>query len=146
MHYLCVTSPSTGKWSSPPTTGPGPSPCAHVSFTAINNHQAVLFGGRQPHDKVNDCYLMDFESMVRPESISLKCISIHSVGETEMSKCRGGSRGGAWGAHRRIELCVKLHEKPRVTHGMVLRETYLELLMGSFYVSTATTYSWCGFT
>ena len=47
---------------------------------------------------------------------------------------------------RRIELCVKLHKKPRVTHGMVLRETYLELLMGSFYVSTATTYSWCGFT
>ena len=47
---------------------------------------------------------------------------------------------------RRIELCVKLHEKPIVTHGMVLRETYLELLMGPFYVRTATTYSWYGFT
>ena len=46
----------------------------------------------------------------------------------------------------RTDNCVKINEKPRVTHGMVLRETYLELLMGSFYVSTATTYSWYGFT
>ena len=46
----------------------------------------------------------------------------------------------------RTDNCVKIDEKPRVTHGMVLRETYLELLMGSFYVSTATTYSWYGFT
>ena len=63
----CVISPSSGKWSSPPTTGPRPPPCNHFSFTAINNHQAVLFGGRQPHGRVSDCYLMDFESMVRPE-------------------------------------------------------------------------------
>ena len=60
------TSPSTGKWYSPPTTGPRPPPCAYFSFTAINNHQAVLYGGYQPgHGKVSDCYLMDFESMVR---------------------------------------------------------------------------------
>ena len=64
-----VTSPSSGKWSTPTTTGPRPPPCAYFSFTAINNHQAVLFGGRQPHSRVSECYLMDFESMVRPEII-----------------------------------------------------------------------------
>ena len=53
---------------------------------------------------------------------------------------------GCGKSSRRIEHCVKLDKKPRVTHGTVLRENYLELLMGSFYVSTTTTYSWCGFT
>ena len=65
-----------GKWSSPPTTGPRPPPCSFFSFTAINDHQAVLFGGNQPRpptvfeatsqqgSRVNDCFLMDFESMV----------------------------------------------------------------------------------
>ena len=53
-----------GKWSSP-TTGPRPSPCYLFSFTAINNHQAVLFGGNQPgHHKVDDCFFINFESMV----------------------------------------------------------------------------------
>ena len=66
----CVTSPSSGKWSSPPTTGPRPPPCAYFSLTAINNHQAVLFAGGQPkRGRVSDCYLMDFESMVCPEII-----------------------------------------------------------------------------
>ena len=66
-----VTSPSTGKWSSPPTTGPRPPPCSNFSFTAINNHQAVLFGGGQPGrgSRVNDCYLMDFASMVWPDTL-----------------------------------------------------------------------------
>ena len=58
----------TGKWSSPPTTGPRPPPCSNFSFTAINNHQAVLFGGYQPGcGQVNDCYLLNFESMVCSE-------------------------------------------------------------------------------
>ena len=67
----CVTSPSSGKWSSPVTTGPRPPPCSSFSFTAINNHQAVLFGGGQPGHggRVSDCYLMDFESMVCSEII-----------------------------------------------------------------------------
>ena len=46
-----------------------PPPCAHFSFTAIDDRQAVLFGGRQPHARVNDCYLMDFELMVCPEIV-----------------------------------------------------------------------------
>lgn len=55
-------------------------------------------------------------------------------------------RFGVCVANSRTYNGVKIDRKPRVTHRMVLRETYLELLMGSFYVSTATTYSWCGFT
>ena len=56
---------SAGKWSSPPTTGPRPPPCFFFSFTAINDHQAVLFGGNQPgHRVVDECYLMDFQTMV----------------------------------------------------------------------------------
>ena len=56
---------SAGKWSSPTTTGPRPPPCYFFSFTSINDHQAVLFGGNQPRNRVvNECYLMDFESMV----------------------------------------------------------------------------------
>ena len=67
--FSVMVSSSTGKWSSPPTTGPRPPPCAHFSFTAVNNHQAVFFGGRQLHGRVSDCYLMDFESMVCPEIV-----------------------------------------------------------------------------
>ena len=69
---------SAGSWSSPPTTGPRPPPCSAFSFTAINDHQAVFFGGNQSEKnqpgfhKLNDCYLMDFESMVCPESITLQ--------------------------------------------------------------------------
>ena len=59
---------STGKWSSPPTTGTRPPPCSDFSFTTINDHQAVLFGGVQRgYQRVNDFYLMNFESMVCPD-------------------------------------------------------------------------------
>ena len=62
----CTASPSVGQWSSPPTTGPRPPPCSFFSFTAINNHMAVMFGGYQPgHRRRNDVYIIDFWSMVR---------------------------------------------------------------------------------
>ena len=61
----CTASPSAGKWSSPPTTGPRPPPCAGFTFTAINKQQAVFFGGNQPpHGRVNDVYIIEFSSMV----------------------------------------------------------------------------------
>ena len=57
---------SVAEWSSPLTTGPWPPPCSNFSFTAINHHMAVLFGGVQPeHDAVDDVYIIDFQSMVR---------------------------------------------------------------------------------
>ena len=56
---------SAGKWSSPPTTGPRPPPCAGFTFTAINEQQAVFFGGDQPgRGRVNDVYIIDFSTMV----------------------------------------------------------------------------------
>ena len=60
-----------GKWSSPLTTGSRPPPCSSFSFTSINNHQAVLFGGNQQGRRVNDCFLIDFESMVCPKRYDL---------------------------------------------------------------------------
>ena len=71
-----ITLPSTGKWSSPLTTGPRPPPCNFFSLTAINDHEAVLFGGRRPYGRVSDCYLMDFESMVCPRGL---CINFASL-------------------------------------------------------------------
>ena len=57
---------SVAEWSSPLTTGPWPPPCSNFSFTAINHHMAVLFGGVQPeHEAVDDVYIIDFQSMVR---------------------------------------------------------------------------------
>ena len=56
---------SAGKWFSPTTTGPRPPPCAYFTFTAINGHQAVMFGGSQAgRGSVNDLYIIDFSSMV----------------------------------------------------------------------------------
>lgn len=61
------------KWSSPLTTGPRPPPCAYFSFTAINDYQAVMFGGWQPgRGRLNDCYQIDFESMVLSDSSSAR--------------------------------------------------------------------------
>ena len=68
LYHVIFTLSSAGKWFSPPDTGPRPSPSSAFSFTAINNHQAVLFGGLHPgYRKVNDCYFIDFESMVCKE-------------------------------------------------------------------------------
>ena len=63
----CTASPSTGMWSSPPTTGPRPPPCSGFTFTAINKQQAVFFGGYLPEHKrrSDDVYIIDFSTMVR---------------------------------------------------------------------------------
>ena len=73
--------------SGPPTTGPRPPPGSVFSFTTIDNHQAVLFGGKQPgHGRVSDCYLMDFKSMVcRSAMCTQHCsisITIHDGNQT----------------------------------------------------------------
>ena len=67
LDIVCLISLSAGKWSIPTTTGCRPPPCSDFSFTAISDHLAVLFGGRQPEDRVNDCYVMNFETMVCTE-------------------------------------------------------------------------------
>ena len=62
---VCTASPSAGKWSSPTTTGPRPPPSSGFTFTAVNHHKAVYFGGNQPgRGRVNDLYVIDFDQMV----------------------------------------------------------------------------------
>ena len=77
-----------GLWSSPTFSGTRPPPCSHFTFTAINNHQALLFGGRQESNKkgrTNDVYLIDFLTMV--------CFSLAIFIYTAIGNWIGG-----WGA------------------------------------------------
>ena len=54
-----------GKWSSPTISGTRPPPCNAFSFTQIDDHRAVLFGGRQHEGRTNDVYIFDMTRMVR---------------------------------------------------------------------------------
>ena len=52
-------------WSSPPTTGSRPPPCAGFSFTAIDSHRGVLFGGYSPgRGRINDIHIINMQTMV----------------------------------------------------------------------------------
>ena len=54
-----------GKWSSPQTTGKRPPPCSTFSFTMVDDHRAVLFGGFQGgKGRTKDVYILDLRSMV----------------------------------------------------------------------------------
>ncbi len=57
---------SPGVWSSPKIKGEKPSPCAGFTFTKVDQHRAVLFGGRHldRNLRVNDVYLFNFKNMV----------------------------------------------------------------------------------
>ena len=56
---------ATGCWSIPDTTGETPRPCAASSFTKVDQHTAVLFGGRQKEGRVNDLAILDMEKWVK---------------------------------------------------------------------------------
>ena len=61
---LTLTSP--GVWSSPELRGERPPPCSSFTFTMVDKHRAVLFGGYQ-YDRrcrVNDVYLFNLRDMV----------------------------------------------------------------------------------
>ena len=64
-HALSCVSLSEA-WSSPAATGTRPPPCAHFSFTKINDHCAVMFGGSTQSEEsaTNDVYMLDLASMV----------------------------------------------------------------------------------
>jgi len=88
---------SAGKWSIPTTTGPRPPPCSAFSFTAISDHLAVLFGGWQPRrgGRVNDCYVMNFETMVCTEvfctNSSIEMYATHATLEVSEHSVGGRS-------------------------------------------------------
>jgi len=96
LDLVCLISLSAGKWSIPTTTGPRPPPCSDFSFTSISDHLAVLFGGYQPgrRERVNDCYVMNFETMVCTEvfctNSSMEVYATHAT--LEMSAHSVGGR------------------------------------------------------
>ena len=51
-------------WTVPDTTGETPKPCAAATFTKVDPHTAVLFGGRQKEGRVNDLTILDMEKWV----------------------------------------------------------------------------------
>ena len=53
------------KWSFPTISGTRPPPCNFFSFTRIDDHRAVLFGGKQHERRTNDVYIFDMTRMVR---------------------------------------------------------------------------------
>ncbi|XP_064393444.1 uncharacterized protein LOC135340943 isoform X2 [Halichondria panicea] len=53
-----------GVWSSPELRGERPPPCSGFTFTMVDQHRAVLFGGNQPDRVVvNEVYMFDFRTM-----------------------------------------------------------------------------------
>ena len=55
----------TGTWSSPTIRGTRPPPCSSLTLTMIDDHRAVLFGGRQPPGRsTKDGYILDLTGMV----------------------------------------------------------------------------------
>ena len=62
-HYIILF--IAGVWSCPATTGEKPPPCAGLTFIAIDDRRAVLFGGNNGEQgKMNDIYIIDLHSMV----------------------------------------------------------------------------------
>ena len=61
-----VSSISTaGVWSCPATTGDRPPPCGGLTFTAVDNRRAVLFGGFNVEQRVmNDVFIIDLSTTV----------------------------------------------------------------------------------
>ena len=61
-----------GLWLSPTLTGDRPPPSDGFTFTSIDSHRAVLFGGIL-HDRryINDVYVIDFRKMVNYCSVSI---------------------------------------------------------------------------
>ena len=59
-----------GVWSSPVINGDRPPPCSAFTFTKIDQHRAVLFGGVvHGYDTLNDVYILDFRNKVRDKYV-----------------------------------------------------------------------------
>ena len=52
-------------WNSPATTGQKPTPCEGITFTAVDDNRAVMFGGGNgKHGLMNDVHILFFPTMV----------------------------------------------------------------------------------
>ena len=71
-----------GTWSSPKVSGTRPPPCSAFSFTMIDDHHAVLFGGVQfdgGKKWTNDTYILDLKIMVSTCILTLLLYYTRSV-------------------------------------------------------------------
>ena len=56
---------TAGVWNCPATTGDRPPPCSALTFTAVDDRRAVLFGGRNGElGRINDVYIIDLSIKV----------------------------------------------------------------------------------
>ena len=56
---------TAGVWSCPATTGDRPPPCSGLTFTAVYDRRAVLFGGKiRVQGRMNDVFIIDLSTMV----------------------------------------------------------------------------------
>ena len=55
---------SLGVWSVQATTGEKPPPRSTYTFTKIDHHRAVVFGGGTGTKALNDAYVLDMEKWV----------------------------------------------------------------------------------
>ena len=60
----CFPSTLTGTWSSPTRRGTRPPPCSSFSLTMIDDHRAVLFGGKTKPRTTKEVYILDLTGMV----------------------------------------------------------------------------------
>ena len=60
----CFITLPAGVWSAQPTTGEKPPPLESHSFTKIDQHRAVVFGGFTGNKETNDTYVLDMETWV----------------------------------------------------------------------------------
>ena len=56
----------SGVWSCPATTGERPPPCDALTFTAVDDRRAVVFGGYSGEHQslLNNVYIIDLSTMV----------------------------------------------------------------------------------
>ena len=77
-YSLTVSSVSTaGVWSCPATTGDRPPPCIGLTFTAVDDRRAVVFGGyNEEQGHMNDVYIIDLSTMVHVIVLMCSCVVI----------------------------------------------------------------------
>lgn len=65
MHtFLFLVMFSLDLWSPVNTSGSRPPPCSDFSFTMIDDHRAVLFGGMSGQSYCNHTFVLDLQTMV----------------------------------------------------------------------------------
>ena len=70
VHSDSHISVPAGVWAEQPTTGEKPPPLSSHTFTQVDHHRAVLFGGWTGR-RINDTYILDMKTWV------WKCMCLH---------------------------------------------------------------------